>query len=453
MNVFAIICQIFCILISVLLAQVCYDDGSEFCLNENDILSVDLLPGSFILGQPNDIDEKKKIFDNLTVDGSFNTAFGEMGYHRQRMNEYLCHGYIAEEIFNEVGPTRIKRRLQPPPENIMSDFINENNVTVHDKLLSDEGSSKYKDWLQRTTTLNDVYQHYSPQRRMKVKTSVRPEDDFQDYDGEVTSYGVPMPVPPEKSKNHYAGPLIPASSAHHVNYGPPPVHYAPPSYGPSSHGPSGHGFSPSVHEEHYYFPTNHHEDSHHVHHSKKGGELSVKDFFEIALTALAFLAFGLFIIHLLMSIANAVTSTTTTASSLFADLPLSNSRAKRSAFNSLPLSYSGNSELNELSHRVLRSIEAAMIAQNDFGNCLRRVLCEDNSYAKHTEGGQRIWIPVWSLGMSWVSGRILNKSPWSAMLNSVKASVLGIGNADCISLYPACNLERERIKRRRRRRK
>lgn len=82
MNVFAIICQIFCILISVLLAQVCYDDGSEFCLNENDILSVDLLPGSFILGQPNDIDEKKKIFDNLTVDGSFNTAFGEMGYHR-----------------------------------------------------------------------------------------------------------------------------------------------------------------------------------------------------------------------------------------------------------------------------------------------------------------------------------------------------------------------------------
>lgn len=65
------------------------------------------------------------------------------------MNEYLCHGYIAEEIFNQVGPTRIKRRLQAPQENIMSDFIHENNVTIHDKLLSDEGSSKYKDWLQR----------------------------------------------------------------------------------------------------------------------------------------------------------------------------------------------------------------------------------------------------------------------------------------------------------------
>ena len=65
------------------------------------------------------------------------------------MNEYLCHGYIAEEIFNEVGPVRIKRRLESSPENVLSDFLDEDNATVHDKLLSDEGSSKYKDWLQR----------------------------------------------------------------------------------------------------------------------------------------------------------------------------------------------------------------------------------------------------------------------------------------------------------------
>ena len=65
------------------------------------------------------------------------------------MNEYLCHGYIAEEIFTEVGPARIKRRLDSSSENVLSDFIDEDNVTVHDKLLSDEGSSKYKDWLQR----------------------------------------------------------------------------------------------------------------------------------------------------------------------------------------------------------------------------------------------------------------------------------------------------------------
>lgn len=40
---------------------------------------------------------------------------------------------------------------------------------------------------------------------MKVKNTGRPEDDFQDYDGEVTSYGLPIPIPSEKSKNNYPG--------------------------------------------------------------------------------------------------------------------------------------------------------------------------------------------------------------------------------------------------------
>lgn len=58
-----------------------------------------------------------------------------------------------------------------------------------------------------------------------------------------------------------------------------------------------------------------------------------------------------------------------------------------------------------------------------------------------------------SLGMSWVTGRMLERSRWSAMLDSVKASVLGLGGAECASLYPDCDLKRERMKRRRRRRR
>jgi len=58
-----------------------------------------------------------------------------------------------------------------------------------------------------------------------------------------------------------------------------------------------------------------------------------------------------------------------------------------------------------------------------------------------------------SLGMSWVSGRMLHRTPWSAMLDSVKASILGLGGINCASFYPECDLERERIKRRRRKRK
>lgn len=65
------------------------------------------------------------------------------------MNEYLCHGYIAEEIFKEVSTPRVKRRLESSPTNDLRNFLGSDNVTIHDKLLADEGSSKYKNWLQR----------------------------------------------------------------------------------------------------------------------------------------------------------------------------------------------------------------------------------------------------------------------------------------------------------------
>lgn len=84
--------------------------------------------------------------------------------------------------------------------------------------------------------------------------------------------------------------------------------YGYPSYGPPIHGPPlpPHDFTPTIHEQHIYLPGHDDEEEYHhapVYHSKgKGHDLSIKDFFEIALTALAFLAFGLFVIQLLMSI-------------------------------------------------------------------------------------------------------------------------------------------------------
>lgn len=70
---------------------------------------------------------------------------------------------------------------------------------------------------------------------------------------------------------------------------------------------------------------------------------------------------------------------------------------QRSKRNAIPtfLSSTSNEDLNELSYRVLRSIEAAMIAEADSGSCLRRILCEDNRYSKGTNDSRRIWIPVW----------------------------------------------------------
>lgn len=69
-------------------------------------------------------------------------------------------------------------------------------------------------------------------------------------------------------------------------------------------------------------------------------------------------------------------------------------RVKRN-IDGLPLSYDSHEELNELSYSVLRSIEAALVADVDSGNCIRRVLCEDNQRSTQIKDGRKIWIPVW----------------------------------------------------------
>lgn len=70
-------------------AQECYDDGSEFCIDRDDILSVDLLPGSFLFmdqqyraNESRANSEAKAAGDNVTMDGSFGAAFDGMQFHR-----------------------------------------------------------------------------------------------------------------------------------------------------------------------------------------------------------------------------------------------------------------------------------------------------------------------------------------------------------------------------------
>ncbi|KAG7190974.1 hypothetical protein KM043_007023 [Ampulex compressa] len=425
----------------------CFDDGNEFCIDEDDILSVDLLPGSFLFSDQRQAKNASKILTNETMDGSFYKALNAMEFHRKKMNEYLCHGFMAEEIFKVVSTPRVKRRPALPTANNLDEFLGEENVTIHDKLLADEGSVKYKNWLQRTTTLDDIYQHYAPHKKMRKKQGVLHDKNVEEFDGEVTGYAMQAPLPSGKV-GYYEGPsgnegdhMISSSSGHNFHYGP--------SYGHGDHFPHHTEFFPAIHEEHYYPASYHHEheeEYHRPHYPKaKAHELSIRDFFEIALTALAFLAFGLFIIQLLMNATSNMNATTPM-------VMMDGQRFKRNV-GGLPLDYTSNEELNELSYRVLRSIEAALIAETDSGNCLRRILCEDNQHSKQTRDARKIWVPVWSLGMSWISGRVMRGSPWSAMLDSVKASVLGLGGADCVALYAGCDLQKERVKRRRRRRK
>lgn len=61
---------------------------------------------------------------------------------------------------------------------------------------------------------------------------------------------------------------------------------------------------------------------------------------------------------------------------------------------------------------------------------------------------------IFSLGMSWASGHLVKSiNPTTSMLDSLKASILGLGNANCEIIYQQCDLKREISERRRRRRK
>lgn len=63
-------------------AQQCFDDGNEFCIDENDILSVDLLPGSFLFAVEQPVNNATTNLSNDVADGSIHNALNEMEYHR-----------------------------------------------------------------------------------------------------------------------------------------------------------------------------------------------------------------------------------------------------------------------------------------------------------------------------------------------------------------------------------
>lgn len=54
----------------------------------------------------------------------------------------------------------------------------------------------------------------------------------------------------------------------------------------------------------------------------------------------------------------------------------------------------------------------------------------------------------YSLGMSWLSGKLIrNGSSSTNMLDTLKSALLGLGNADCELMYSKCELQKERQKR------
>ncbi|KAB0800206.1 hypothetical protein PPYR_05946 [Photinus pyralis] len=537
--------------------------GDYSVIDLSDILNVDYMPGSLlVLENPEEIGpENATEIDLMEHHGTMRDALTTMNFHRKMMNEYLCRNYISEQIISEMRSSRIRRRLGNPMENHgrQAATFPTSNLSIKNNLIEDEGSAGYQDWLKKSATLEDIYRHYDSQNHDNQEVSRDDAEDNEEFDGHITGYAYQQPHnlgSPAKFGHSGTGVGYPS---YHGGYGGGHTSGSGTGgggllgYNSGGHGGGGYGIGLGGHGG---GDLGHGTNGHHGHgvtaiheyHKHHGGNDKDKlaDLFDVALTALAYLSFGMFIVQVIMCVSMGTTTTTTTTTMApavmnlaasfgggmnrgelmgggnqgndgigdDADMELEDadfddaveedfgdgyvrigkgagsgsvskvkivwngwgsggttgddeeveidgfsgedrSKAKIRGRREIPIITQGNNALlNELSRRVLMSIEAALIANQDDGNCLRRTLCENNLYSRNLEDNQKYWMPVWSLGMSWLSGRLIQGLPrTTSMLDSLKASILGLGKSDCEFIYNQCDLANERQKRRRRRKR
>lgn len=109
--------------------------------------------------------------------------------------------------------------------------------------------------------------------------------------------------------------------------------------------------------------------------------------------------------------------------------------------------------INDLAKIVLVSIESTYSAEEDKGQCLYRTLCETNKLSRRAQAN-KYWIPLWGLGMTWFSPRVIKSQPrMHSILDGIKASLLGLGDANCSQVYAKCDLQVQREAKERRRKK
>lgn len=109
------------------------------CLDVNDILSTNWMPGTLLekIGSDDVIDRDNKTVEIL--DGSISNALQTMNFHRSMMNQFMCRSYVANQIASEITKkTAFKRRIGE-----------EQTEGVRNQLMSDEGSAGYETWLRK----------------------------------------------------------------------------------------------------------------------------------------------------------------------------------------------------------------------------------------------------------------------------------------------------------------
>ncbi|XP_048479081.1 uncharacterized protein LOC119690419 [Plutella xylostella] len=410
-------------------------------LNVNDILRMDLMPTYFIQeinedGRTNVSDVVKEDHNNMfpSVNGSIDAALSTLSFHRKMMNEYQCRNFVAEQILEEMGKPALQDRMgapfTPSAPHISAPRPSASWLSApglmqdkrsHADIMHDVGSTSYQDWLAKVTALNDVYQHFnaaspgrpsSPGNSSAAAAPAAPG--AQDRDG---AYDV------------YEGTYPGGGYEYHMPPPPPPLYHP-----------------PAAHDDAYEQKYEHHVHEHDDHH---GSGLS--DLFDISLTGIAFLSFGMFVLQVCMCITMSHEQPQVMIDNGNDEMNVEEViRFKRNAFgepNTYPGPRSPNyysdpetpfpkrrkkraTSLSDFSLTTLNSLSryALLALKPTTLPCLYRALCLGNQRARNLNDSSRYWLPVWHVGVSWARG---------GAFGALRAAALGLGGARCHRLFPA----------------
>lgn len=87
-------------------------------------------------------------------------------------------------------------------------------------------------------------------------------------------------------------------------------------------------------------------------------------------------------------------------------------------------------KIDEISRGALRAIDSFILVNHDEGNCLKRMICENNKFSRTVDDLQKFTIPLFGISLSYVSSHV-NNLPMISNFANLHASLIGLGNGDC----------------------
>uniref|UniRef100_A0A182S9S8 Uncharacterized protein n=1 Tax=Anopheles maculatus TaxID=74869 RepID=A0A182S9S8_9DIPT len=378
------------------------------------------------------------------------------------INLYRCKGFLAKRIIN-VYPTQsqlFKRMVSVMPNSSASSIVMNPAQDPTDGMLYDPGSSGYKEWLTKTSTLDDIYENFLSTRKLMNDTlnrnlhhatihraseshhpTLNPRLGQEEYfdEGIITGYA----MQPDQIGNVQGG-----AAANYERYG---GQYG----GGATHdlqlrqskyqrgllqGEEADGYEASRGD--YGYHHHHHHATPVIEYEEKPLDkslLGLKDLFDIALTTLAYLSFGMFILQVIMCITMTKSDTSMMILPTTSEVEVEEEEGRRFA-RALHVEGSARArELNQLAMYVVDSIDtiAKSGPERRRDLCLQACLCKANRFSRTLTSIHGYWISVWSFGVSWLARyRQPSRNLSSFALKCMSAALIGLGNGKCAELYP-----------------